>query len=58
MSRRERGMKVLAEHAPRVEALAEQVATKIRPRVTSVYQVRRQSRPPAWLCSPPGSSLT
>ncbi len=41
-SRRERGLKVLADHAPRAEAWAERIALKLRPRLNALYQVRRK----------------
>jgi cell division protein FtsB len=38
----EHGLRVLAEHAPRAEAWAERLVAKLRPRLLSIYQVRRK----------------
>ena len=42
LARPEHGLQVLAEHAPRAEAWAERLASKLRPMLFSVYQVRRK----------------
>ena len=42
LSRPERHLKVIAEHAPRVEAWAESLAGRVRPLLLSIYLIRRK----------------
>src|ERR1022692_411433 len=42
LARPEHGRQVLAEHTPRAEPWAERLASKLRPMLFSVYQIRRK----------------